>query len=200
MNRLHQHLFLTAIFLLLQGPVWGQPVFGLDESKHLEYLQSIKQLGEFIDRFNQDSYEVPDLDPNRSLVLDRKQSILLLFNRNDPRFDLERPEYSEAYVALVLKFADDIVENGVYLDKHSDQIRAVVTASVLYKRKPDTMQIILTQEMDTPNLVRWVISDVEADFLEIQERDTVQMRFLSPVSHELGFMDLKKARRARACD
>ncbi|MFH0756335.1 MAG: hypothetical protein V2B15_03510 [Bacteroidota bacterium] len=193
MNRLPRYLVLTAIFLLLQGPLWGQLEFGLDESRHLEYLRSIKQLSEFIDRFNQDSYEVPDLDPGRSRVLDRKQSIILLFNRNDPRFDLSSPEYSDAYVELVLKFAEDIVENGVYLNKHSDQIQAVVTASVLYKGVPDTVRIILTQEVDTPNLVRWVIADVEADFLEIPERDTTLVRFLSPVSHELGFMDLKKA-------
>jgi hypothetical protein len=173
--------------------VQGQLNLGLDSARHLEYLRSIKQFSEFMDRFNQDSYDVPGLDPDRSLVLDRRQSILLLFDRNDPRFDRTSPEYSQEYLDQVVKFADDVAENNIYLDKHSDRIKAVVTTSVTYHGSPDTIRIILTQEVDTPNLVRWVISGVEADFLEIPRRDTTQVRFLSPVSHELGFMDLAKA-------
>lgn len=183
---------LAALILFLPVCTWAQLDLGLDSARHIEYLRSIKQFSEFVDRFNQDSYTVPDLDPDRSLVLGRKQSILLLFNRDDPRFDLSSADYSDAYVQRVLEFADNVVDNGIYLNKHSDQIKAVVSTTVLYKGEPDTIQIILTQEIDDPNLVRWVISDVESAFLKIPERDTMQMRFLSPVSHELGFMDLKK--------
>jgi hypothetical protein len=187
----HILLLFTCILNLL--PVQGQLDLGLDSARYMAFIRSVKQFNEFVNRFNQDFYEVPDLDTTSSIVLDRKQSILNLFNRNDPRFDPHSPEYSEAYIEQVLRFVDDIVGNEIYLNKHSDQIKAIVTASVLYHGDPNSLNIILTQEVDAPNMVRWVISDVDADFLGIPERDTTQLQFLSPVSNELGFMDLARA-------
>ena len=166
---------------------------GVDSIRHVAYLQSVKQFGEFIDRFNQDSYEVPDLNPEKTLILDRKQSILMLFYRHDPRFNKDALQYSEEYMEKVLQFVEEVVEGKAYLDKHSDQIRAVATTQVIVNGKLDTVNIILNQKVEEPNLVRWVILDMEGGFLEIPERDTTQLHFLSPVSHELGFMDLKKA-------
>jgi hypothetical protein len=193
MRTLPLHTRMLAALCLLSTTVEGQLDLGLDSARHVEYLRSIKQFSEFVDRFNQDFYEVPDMDPDRSLVLDRKQSIILLFNRNDPRFNLYSPQFSSEYIEMVLHFSEDIVEQQEYLSKHSDRIKAFATVRVVNKGKPDSVRIMLVQEVKDTNLVKWVISGVEADFLHIPERDTTQVRFLSPVSHELGFMDLKKA-------
>ncbi len=186
-------IILIAGFLLKGVCLWGQFDQGLDPDRHIAFLQSIKQLNEFVERFNQNEYEVPGSEPGQTLILDRKQSILLLFDRNDPRFNRTDSSYSDEYISLVLGFAEEISTKKIYLERYTNQIVAVVSARVQYFGIADTMQILLVRETSGPGLVRWVISGVEADFLQVQERDTSQVRFLSPVSHELGFMDLKKA-------
>lgn len=192
MQRISLYLILFFGFLS-HTVVIGQLDVGLDPGRQKAYLQSVRQYGEFVDRFNQDSYEVPGLDAEKSLILDRRQSILMLFYPHDPRFDTHSQHYSEAYVKQAIRFAEDVVDAKAYLNKHSDQISAVAATRINVNGQPDTLWIVLNQKVEEPNLVRWVISDVEGSLLEIPERDTTQLRFISPVSHELGFMDLKKA-------
>lgn len=165
----------------------------VDSTSQLIYLQSVKQFSEFVIRFNQDSYEIPELDQAYTRVLDRKQSIFMLFYRFDSRFDPNSPDYSESYGEKVVRFVEEIVNNGIYIEKHSDQIRAIATTQVMIQNRVDTLRIFLSQEVDEPNLVRWVIAGVDGGLIEIPDRDSTQLRFLSPVSHELGFMDLKNA-------
>lgn len=194
MLRYSCYIYLLLVFLP-QTTLNGQLAVGVDSVRHVAYLQSVKQFGEFVDRFNQDTYEVPDLNEEKRLILDRKQSVLMLFYRHDPRFNRDALEYSEEYVETVLQFVEEVVEGKVYLGKHSDQIMAVATTQVYINGIPDTLRIVLNQEVEEPNLVRWVIMDVEGVSLEVPERDTTYLRFLSPVSHELGFMGLKRALR-----
>lgn len=164
----------------------------IDSLLQVEYLRSVKQFSEFTTRFNQDFYEVPG-PSGQGWRVDRHLAILMLFYDDDPRFDKNSAEYSPHYIDRVMRFIHDVTENGLVIDKHSDQVRAIARMQISYNGSRDTVKVFLVQEIEDPQLVRWVISGIEGASLQIPDRDTSQRRFLSPVSHELGFMDLTNA-------
>jgi hypothetical protein len=176
-------LALLPIFNHLQA----QLVSEIDESKL--YAQT-KQLNQFFRRFNGEEDEkgeryYPKDKLYRSIKL-RKKYIGILFDDLNKGINLD----------LKTQFAKEVLNKSdpELLDFHGGNWFAEVYASFLLKGKE--VPVILFMQLENDHLgSKWVISKVHLDWLAASfKRDTIKVgRFLHPLSHELDFMNLKKA-------
>lgn len=158
-----------------------------DESKL--YSQT-KQVNQFFRRFNGEESEkgdryYPDDRQYRNVKL-RKKYIAMLFDGGNASFSND----------LKVQFAKDVLDKdkpGV-LDFHAAGWMAEVQTvfSVAGKDQPVT----LFMQIEPDHLgYKWVIEKVYSDaFSSYFKRDTTKVgQFLHPMSHELAFMNLRKA-------
>lgn len=179
--------------MVLICPVNSQGITETPDSQEEIFKFRIKQLSEFIDIFNNKvDYESRGIDTH-GIVPGRESLIASLFDQNDPRFDPESKEYSKEYSALVKSFIKEVVNEGLTLSKGSEDIYARARTEGIFESKKVEFYIILQQEQVGADMLKWVVRDVEADFLEIFIEDTVNLRFLPPSSDELDFMELRRA-------
>jgi len=158
-----------------------------DETKF--YAQT-KQVNQFFRRFNGEENEkgdryYPDDKQYRNNKL-RKKYLGMLFDGSNASFSND----------LKVQFAKDVLdksEPGV-LDFHAPGWTAEVQTvfTVAGKDQPVTLYM----ELEPDHLgYKWVISNVYSDiFATYFKRDTTKIgQFLHPMSHELAFMNLRRA-------
>jgi hypothetical protein len=158
-----------------------------DESKL--YAQT-KQVNQFFRRFNGEENEKGDRyyqgDRQYRNVKLRKKYLAILFDEANRGFSND----------LKVQFAKDVLdksEPGV-LDFHGPDWMAEVqtTFSVMGKDHPVTLYM----QLEPDHLgYKWVIGSVYSDvFSSYFKRDTTRVgQFIHPMSHELDFMNLRKA-------
>lgn len=178
---------LLAFSLMAQGQIVSE---GIDPEKENILKARTKQVTQFIRRFN--SEESPDgkklatTDPqyrNREL---RLQYLPYLFDKQSD--DIKRSTRKQ--------FIRDVAEDGSpqWLDFHNPQWFAEVNAR--FTRYGETQEVILFLRLEPENLgYKWAIETVYlADYSKaFQTTDTTENAFLHPMSHEVDFMNLKKA-------
>lgn len=183
-----QRIWLTAAWLTC-APLWlhAQLVSEMDESKL--YAQS-KQVNQFFRRFNGEEDEkgnryYPNDRQYRNPRL-RKKFLATLFDEENKGMSSE----------LKAEFAKQVLdkENQSILDFHEGDWFAEVETTFETRGKPQAITLFMELQQDHQGY-KWVISKVHAEMFDASFlRDTTKVgRFLHPLSHELDFMNLRKA-------
>ena len=181
-------ILLAGLFVLASSSIHAQIIGDMDDESKL-YAQS-KQVNQFFRRFNGEEDEkgkryYPDDRQYRSAKL-RKKYLSILFDESNGGMSN----------SLKTEFAKDVLDKDVssILDFHGRDWFSEVNTTFTMNGKPQ--QITLFMELEKNHLgYKWVIRQVRADVLAPYfNRDTVKIgRFLHPMSHELDFMNLRKA-------
>ena len=179
-------VFITLI--LLSFSLQAQLVDEMDDESKL-YAEN-KQVNQFFRRFNGEEDEkgeryYPKDRLYRSEKL-RKKYIGILFDASNAGISPD----------LKVEFTKDVInkEKPVILNFHGGNWFSEVHTLFLMNGKEVPVTLFMELEKHHQG-TRWVISKVYADiFKPYFERDTVKVgKFLHPLSHELDFMNLRKA-------
>jgi len=173
---------------MLASPLYAQIVGEMEDESRL-YAES-KQVNQFFRRFNGEEDErgnryYPGDKQYRSEKL-RRQYLRVLFDESN--LDIS--------AALKTSFVKDVLDksDGSILNFHGgnwfSELHTTFTMNGVSQR------VILFMELEKHRYgTRWVIQKVHADIFEPYFKvDTVRVgKFLHPMSHELDFMNLRKA-------
>lgn len=179
---------LSMFLFLLSVKLHGQVVGDMDDESKL-YAES-KQVNQFFRRFNGEEDEkgnryYPYDNQYRSVKL-RKKYLTVLFDESNRGMS----------PALKADFARHVLdkEKLSILDFHGPNWFSEVNAVFTMNGKDQPMTLFMELEKDHLGY-KWVIRNVHADlFKPYFVRDTTKVgRFLHPMSHELDFMNLRKA-------
>ncbi len=161
------------------------------------YLIKVKQLSEFIDRFNfQKDFLNRDIGPEFESIITRNDYVRLLFNNEDNR--LEPGIEDDTYQILVDMFLHEVCADSVYIDRYSENIFAELTCLVNIRGKDEYIKLLLRQESN--HGLKWAIISVDKYFSRKTEsqrympgdRDKGESKnYIPPLSNEINFMDLK---------
>lgn len=154
------------------------------------YAQT-KQLGQFIKRFNNEEnklgieYDKKDYNYRRNGFF-REQYISNLFNLENIKIQQK----------LKYEFIIDVnnILNSKYLEFHADDWFAEAKTVFLYKGKEVKINLILELQEEIIGS-KWVLRNVyfqNFDSLFFNKNISVNKKFIHPLSHELGFMNLRK--------
>jgi len=181
-----QRLF-SLLFIFLSLSAGAQLLDKEDESK---LYAETKQVNQFFRRFNGEEDEkgeryYPKDKQYRSEKL-RKKYIAILFDASNAGIS---PDLKAQFVKDVL----DKSESSI-LDFHGGNWFAELNTVFTMNGKPEPVTLFMELERDHQG-TKWVISKVHADMFEPYfKRDTTKVgKFLHPLSHELDFMNLRKA-------
>ena len=183
-------LLLSGLFVLvIQGNLQAQIVSEDDEIER-QLLVSTKQLNQFFSRFNGEEdtkgreFEPEDRQYRNSRLRKRFLSIL---------FDEENAGFSESlFEEFVNKVASD--DQPIFLDLQAKEWFAVVNTTFRYKGR--SMPLTLYMQIQEEGLgYEWVIADISFEpYKSLFDKQRGQTKeFLHPMSHELDFMNLRKA-------
>ena len=147
-----------------------------------------KQLNQFFRRFNGEENEkgeryYPKDRQYRSERL-RKQYMGILFDAANTSISRD----------LASQFIKEVTDKNIVLDFHGGQWFSEVNAVFTMNGSDHTITLLMELEKHLQG-TRWVISRVYADIFESYfKRDTTKVgQFLHPLSHELAFMNMRKA-------
>jgi hypothetical protein len=181
---------LTVVILatLLSSVVHGQVLGEMEDESRL-YAES-KQVNQFFRRFNGEEDErgnryYPGEKQFRSDKL-RRQYLRMLFDESN----------TDISTSLKTSFVKDVLEkaDASILNFHGGNWFSELHAT--FSMNGVNQRVILFMELEKHRLgSRWVIQKVHADMFEPYFRvDTARVgKFLHPMSHELDFMNLRKA-------
>ncbi|WP_276373447.1 hypothetical protein [Chryseolinea sp. H1M3-3] len=174
--------------ILLSNSLHAQLVEEMEDESRL-YAEN-KQVNQFFRRFNGEEDEkgeryYPKDRQYRSEKL-RKKYIGMLFDASNPGISPE----------LKVEFAKEVLnkDKPVILNFHGANWFSEV--HTLFTMNGKDVPVTLFMELEKHHLgTRWVISRVYSEvFKSVFEKDTVKVgKFLHPLSHELDFMNLRKA-------
>jgi hypothetical protein len=165
----------------------AQMVTDMDETK---LYAETKQVNQFFRRFNGEENEkgdryYPKDKQYRSIKL-RKQYLGMLFDASNPGISSD----------LMAQFGKDVLDktSPEVLNFHGNNWFSEVHATFTMNGKDQTITLFMELEKHHQG-TRWVISKVFAEMFEPYfQRDTTKVgQFLHPLSHELAFMNLRKA-------
>lgn len=181
-------IFLAVIMVLITACADAQ-VLGEKEDESRLYAES-KQVNQFFRRFNGEEDEkgnryYPRDKQYRSEKL-RKQYLRILFDESNANI-------SNALKTDFVKTITDKPEASI-LSFHGGNWFSELHTTFTMNGKDQS--VVLFMELEKHRLgTRWVIQKVHADMFEPYfSKDTTKVgRFLHPMSHELDFMNLRKA-------
>lgn len=188
-QRLHGLGILSIfIFFLSTFSLHAQVVESMEDESRL-YAQS-KQVNQFFRRFNGEE----DEKGNRYYANDKQyRNVKLRKKYLSVLFDDNNKGVSEALKIEFAKYVLDKSEAAV-LDFHGSNWFSEVHTTFTMNGKDQSVTLYMELEKDHFGY-KWVIQKVYADmFKPYFARDTTKVgRFLHPLSHELDFMNLRKA-------
>lgn len=195
MNPIRKIVFLLLLLPALSGlEIHAQNIIGFEEGQYAEFYYRVKQFNEFADRFNfEKDFIGEEISEEQAAELKREVLLVTLFDQEDPRLDPESKEFSQEYLDLITEFINTVCQNDLMLDRNSENVYARAICDGTYHGKSKEFSIILQQERVGRDALKWVMKDMEADFLEFLEEDSIMLRFLPPTSDELDFMELRRA-------
>lgn len=178
----------VLLIVMLSYPLRAQLVGDMDDESKL-YAET-KQINQFFRRFNGEEDErgerfAPKDKQYRSTKL-RKQYLGMLFDASNSGISAD----------LKTQFAKDVLDKSepAILRFHGGQWFSEVHTTFTMNGKNEPVTLFMELEKDHLGS-KWVISKVYADmFAPYFMRDTTRVgKFLHPLSHELAFMNLRKA-------
>lgn len=184
--------FVTFLFIIINTTV-GQ--INISPNKTIDtpqqYYLQVKQFGEFVDRFNYISdWKGNLIDSSFKSKMPRAQYIQYLIDNQDIRF---KTPGDSAYFILCRQFINFITnnKNEQSIELYSKQVVANANVSINYKGKTNIVKIEFTPQVLNNKSAKWVISNVEANCFK-NTPDSLLKYFISPNSHETGFINLKQ--------
>ncbi len=178
---------LRTLPLILLFWTLGSSLVGQVSDKDLhEFAVQVKQVDEFIERFNGDTttllYEYTQKHfPDEHM--DRKAMIGTLFNKE--RRDWDRGKIEEFLNKVTMP------TDPVYLSYYDDEWYAVIDCNIRYEGKRERTYITLAVQKGKDYSAKWVTRGVHANFLQLLGEDSEE-NFLNPVSHGTDFINLKQ--------
>jgi hypothetical protein len=172
-----RRLLFIFIFLLIFLFGYSQGGYVIDESTPITEVLRIKQVSEFMKRFNRD--EIP-MKINKKDLLWQQKLILSLIN-----FPLYMKDEQSA-----MNFATEMVKDSVRLNYSDSTWHANAVCDALYNGKKVKIVLQLKTEVFADNCYKWVIYGAYGKFFDIAPVDKVRKRHISPVDNELNFMSL----------
>lgn len=183
-------LLICGIAILLLPNTLSAQIVTEDDEIEQQLLASTKQLNQFFHRFNGEEdtkgreFEPEDRQYRNSRLRKRYLSIL---------FDEENAGFSEAlFDEFIEKVTSD--DQPVFLDLHSKDWFAVVNTTFKYKGRSQPLTLYMQIQQEGLGY-EWVIADLSFEpyktLFDKQRGETKE--FLHPMSHELDFMNLRKA-------
>jgi hypothetical protein len=180
---------MAALLLVLAlSPAFGQLANDMDDET--KFYAQTKQVNQFFRRFNGEENEkgdryYPDDKQYRNNKL-RKKYIGMLFDAGNASFSND----------LKVQFAKDVLDKdkpGI-LDFHAPGWAAEIQTVFTVNGKDQNVTMFMELEPDHLGY-KWVISSIYSEiFATYFKRDTTKVgQFLHPMSHELAFMNLRKA-------
>lgn len=183
-------LLISGLLVLTVAGNLKAQIVSEDEEIERQLMASTKQLNQFFHRFNGEEdtkgreFEPEDRQYRNSRLRKRYLSIL---------FDEENAGFSES---LFEEFIDKVTNDGqpIFLDLHSKDWFATVHTTFRYKGQ--SLPLTLYMQIQQEGLgYEWVIADLSFEpyktLFDKQRGETKE--FLHPMSHELDFMNLRKA-------
>ncbi|HEY5917961.1 MAG TPA: hypothetical protein VIU13_11190 [Chryseolinea sp.] len=179
-----------VIILLILSFYYPSSAQLLDKEDESKLYADTKQVNQFFRRFNGEEDEkgeryYPRDKQYRSEKL-RKKYIGILFDDNNGGIKSE----------LKVEFAKDVLDKTkpVILDFHGGSWFSEVHTTFTMNGKNEPVTLFMELEKDHEG-TKWVISKVYASMFDPYfKRDTTKVgKFLHPLSHELDFMNLRKA-------
>ena len=156
---------------------------GIDDNilKQKIYYE-VKQLSQFIDRFN---YDEKILTPDKK-ILSRKQNLETLFDLKDSLL-VRNPE--------TIQFINCVYNdsNHVKLSFSEKDFFAAVNCKFLYHDKEKLLKIIMKPEGNSKSGYSWVICGAQGEILNLSKAKKNDTTFINPMNHEVGFSELSKA-------
>lgn len=183
-------LAILSLLLFTFNTSVGQGLTDDMEETEEKLTASTKQINQFLRRFNGEEDESGD----RYYPSDKKYRDESLRKKYLPvLFDRETGYVSEALAKEFIKVVTDKKE-PLFLNLHDKEMFAEVSAVFTYKGK-ETSALLYMKMQPQGQGYEWVIDDVAFDpFKKLFKKDTSETkRFMHPMSHELGFMTLRKA-------
>lgn len=180
---------LIASISIVSGQGIGSPGTIKDDGK---FAASTKQLNQFFRRFNGEESPTdgniryyPNDSSYRSIPL-RSGFLKILFDNQTSSIS---PDLKTEFINSVLS-----TSYPQYLNFHREGWLAEVQAQFIYKGKRETATLILKLQPEGLGY-EWVIDEVSfPPFKNIFNKPTGDRKdFLHPLSHELGFMNLRRA-------
>ncbi len=180
--------FFVILFAVTVRSLTAQIVDNIGDESKL-YAES-KQVNQFFRRFNGEESEKGDRyyagDKQYRNIKLRKKYLGILFDESNKGI-------SES---LKAEFVKDVLDKGdaAVLDFHDAHWFSEVQSNFTMNGMPQPITLYMELEKDHQGY-KWVINKVHADMFDRYfERDTTKIgRFLHPLSHELDFMNLRKA-------
>ncbi|MCO6360245.1 hypothetical protein [Roseivirga pacifica] len=182
-------LLTSLLFIFFFQGVQAQ-IVSEDEEIERQLLASTKQLNQFFNRFNGEEdtkgrkFEPDDRQYRSERIRKRYLSIL---------FDEENAEFSEDLLKTFIEQVTD-KNNPQFLSLRSPEWFAVVNTTFKYKGKEEPLTLYMQIQQEGLGY-EWVISDLVFEpyntLFDKQRGETKE--FLHPMSHELDFMNLRKA-------
>ena len=183
-------LFILCLLLFNSGIFSQIATFSADSIFEKKLLHEVKQLDQFIARFNLSENIYGDKYPQET----KDSSQMLLSSKVNVRkkvlkslFDYEN---SKNDTSLIKNFIKVVSENSKEISFDKGNWFAEVNTIVKLNGNEKNAQIILQIEKNSKKELKWVIRGVKADFLNFSSKVTED--FINPMSHETYFIDLKK--------
>lgn len=150
------------------------------------FAYKVKQIDEFIERFNDEGTLIKDYVFNEYDLLEIKRKDLIL-----SLFDLKNKGFKQDEVNQFLDCVND-PEKPVRLSFFDDDWYARVKCVVEYENREEELNMLLRIQKEKDGASKWVVHQVYADFLRVPEGNNPKA-FLNPVSHATDFMGLNRA-------
>lgn len=190
--------YFTILLLLLFGKItYAQ---NLPNEYQNEFVWQVKQIDEFIERFNNDDdafIKEHAKDKFLSVELNREMLIKSLLNIAGKNWNINE-------IKTFIKQVNDS-QNPVRLNFYDPGWCAKVNCIVIWNKKAENVTLTLKVEKYANESSKWVITGVEAGFLKGQhQKDSVEncaltdlpapvnsTTSLNPFSHATSFMNIK---------
>jgi hypothetical protein len=174
----------------------GTNDFFLPDSKR--FMLEVKQLDQFINRFNNAENLIDGKKKADSLLLEEKKHTIKF---RDERTRLVRSlfNYDDSILCndhQTINFIYYIINssNDIQLSYFDRDWYAVVDCKIKYQGKIMPIYLTLEVEGNADDGYKWIIAGVSASFINLPQLfQDDSLRFISPKNNELNFMDLMKA-------
>ena len=154
-----------------------------DAGLTLTFQLRVKQLSQFIERFNDGDAEFPMLYLAYAGRLPEREEVLA--SLAGPALD---PAMMERFIDYVM---GDTMHPPRYLDYYGDDWYARAFCRVTYQGRQYPLTLMLKKIWHPRRGSEWVIVQSRAEFLTLTRSDTT--KFLNPLSHATYFLDLYRA-------
>ena len=155
--------------------VFGQ-IVGLNASLDKKFDKEVKQLSQFMQRFNFDEKVQTDL----GVIPNRVTNIMSLIDSKN-----ESLKMSENTVDFLKQIGNDTSKYKI--QPTDSNWYAIVETTFLYDTKPTQITFILITECQKNGGYKWVIKDVYSPLFVSTKMDK---SFINPINNEIGFTEL----------